>query len=67
MRGAVAEYFIGQVNPNGIESFSPATWNVARVARNELPWVKRERTHNPERVESVPSAFDIQPFQGCEH
>jgi hypothetical protein len=24
-----------------------------RVARNELPWVKTERNHNPARVESV--------------
>jgi hypothetical protein len=34
-------------NPNGIEALSP------RVARNELPWVKIERKHNPARVESV--------------
>jgi len=45
-------------NPNGIEAFSPA------VASNELPWVRIERDHNPERVEYQMLMGMLQPFSG---
>jgi hypothetical protein len=73
---AVGEADIDFSNPNGIETFSPAPSTVPwqailiaitqpRIARNELSWVKRQKNHNPERVESDSQGFDIQPFQGC--
>jgi hypothetical protein len=43
----VASFFTGGDNPERIASTQP------RVARNELPWVKTNRNHNPARVESV--------------
>src|SRR5437870_2163162 len=47
-----------------------------RVARNELPWVRRARSINPERVASIalhvpkcanwtPETHGLQPLQGC--
>jgi len=51
-------FVMGSANPNGIEAFSSA------VARNELPWVRIEKDHNPERVEYQMLTEMIQPFQG---
>jgi hypothetical protein len=48
--GIPGDVLVGAIwffNPNGIEALSP------RVARNELPWVKIRRKHNPARVESA--------------